>query len=133
VRAIGGLRFRTNPQATTGCNLPSGSGAFACSSDVNLKRAFAPLDGEEVLAKVSRIPVTTWSFADAPDVRHAGPMAQDFHAAFGLGDDEVSISYTDINGINMRAIQALEQRTRDLIAEVERLHARLVEVEGRRP
>ncbi len=60
-------------------------------------------------------------------------MAQDFHAAFGLGENDVSISYVDINGINMRAIQALEQRTRDLIAEIAMLRARLAAVEGRIP
>jgi hypothetical protein len=131
-RATGGFRFRTNAAATTGCNLPAGSGAFACSSDANLKRDFQPLEADEVLAKLARLDVSTWTFVDEPAVRHVGPTAQAFHAAFGLGADDTSISYTDINGINMRAIQALEERTRNLITEIAALRAELAALKERR-
>ena len=134
VRAAGGFRFRTSAAATTGCNLPAGSGVFSCSSDRTLKGDVALLDGEAVLRKVAALPVTTWRFLDeAPSVRHAGPMAQDFYAAFGLGDSDRMIGYTDINGINMRAIQALEVRTRDLDAAQQRirdLEERLLRLEA---
>ena len=134
VRAAGGFRFRTNSFATTGCNLPAGSGVFACASDRNLKSGFEDLDGEDVLRKVAAIPVTRWRFTDeAAGVTHAGPMAQDFHAAFGLGDSDRMIGYTDINGINMRAIQALELRTRDLQAaqdDVRALEERVAALEA---
>ena len=134
VRAAGGFRFRTNPTATTGCNLPAGSGVFSCSSDRNLKSGFTDLDGEDVLRKVAAMPVTRWRFIDeAAGVTHVGPTAQDFHAAFGLGDTDTMIGYTDINGINMRAIQALEVRTRDLQAaqdEVRALEERVAKLEA---
>ena len=74
------------------------------------------------LAKIAALPVTTWSFIEAPGIRHAGPMAQDVRAAFGLGENDTSIGYTDINGINMRAIQAL-------IEEIAKLRARVAELE----
>lgn len=123
VRAAGGFRFRTNSTVTTGCNLPAGSGVFSCSSDRNLKSDFNMLDGEDVLRKIASLPVTTWRFNDEKaGVRHAGPMAQDFYAAFGLGDSDRMIGYTDINGVNMRAIQALEERTRDLESAEARIH-----------
>ena len=55
-------------------------------SDVKAKENFAPVNGQEVLVRLAEVPVTTWSFkADDPSVRHMGPMAQDFYAAFGLG------------------------------------------------
>ncbi len=39
------------------------------------------------------------------EVRHVGPMAQDFHAAFGLGDSDKSIGMQDIEGVALAAIQ----------------------------
>ena len=49
-------------------------------------------------------------------VRHIGPMAQDFHSAFQLGGsgNDTTITTTDIDGVNMLAIQALEKRTAEL-------------------
>ena len=41
-------------------------------------------------------------------------MAQDFYAAFGLGQSDLTITTSDISGVNMLAIQTLEARTRDL-------------------
>ncbi len=128
VRASGGVLFYTSTNLSTGCEIQSGTGSLFCSgtitgsSDRTRKRDIAPLDGDEVLAKLVGLPVTTWSFIDDPSVRHAGPMAQDFHAAFGLGANDTSISYTDINGINMRAIQALTAQLaalRERIAQLE--------------
>jgi hypothetical protein len=134
VRAAGGFRFRTNAQGTTGCNLPAGSGVFSCSSDRNLKTGFTDLDGEDVLRRLAALPVTRWRFSDeAAGIAHVGPTAQDFYAAFGLGDSDTMIGYTDINGVNMRAIQALEVRTEALGAALERigqLEARLQKLEA---
>ncbi|MBJ6761560.1 tail fiber domain-containing protein [Myxococcaceae bacterium JPH2] len=132
VRAAGGVRLRTSPLLTTGCDLPAGSGVFACTSDRNQKEDFRALDGEEVLAKVARLSVDTWRYKEeAPGVRHLGPVAQDFRAAFGLGTDDKSIGMLDIDGVNMAAIQALERRTQELrarTAEVDTLKAELAEL-----
>lgn len=131
IRAAGGVRLRTNSTATTGCNLPAGSGTFACTSDRNLKTTFGVLDGEEVLRKLAAIPIGTWSFITEPGVRHAGPVAQDFHHAFGLGADDRSVGLTDLAGIALRAVQALEERTRELRLAQEALHARTAELEAK--
>jgi hypothetical protein len=131
VRATGGVRFLTSTSLINGCEIGATTGNLVCSgtiigsSDRNRKQDIAVLDGDEVLAKIATLPVTTWSFIEAPGVRHAGPMAQDFHAAFGLGENDTSISYTDINGINMRAIQAL-------IEEIAKLRERVSELEATR-
>jgi hypothetical protein len=127
VRAAGGYRFRTNATLTTGCNLPAGSGAFSCSSSRTLKEHFAGVDGEDLLSRIRGVPVNTWSYVDEPGgVRHLGPFAEDFRAAFGLGSDERSIGLLDIAGVNFAAVQALEARTAELRAaaeEVARLNA----------
>lgn len=50
-------------------------------------------------------------------------MAQDFAAAFGLGESDRVINVVDANGVVMVAIQALYRRVQALEAEVERLRA----------
>ena len=44
-------------------------------------------------------------------------MAQDFYAAFGLGENELMINSVDIDGVNLAAIHALTARTDALQAE----------------
>ena len=55
-------------------------------------------------------------------MRHVGPTAQDFRAAFGLGADPLRISSVDADGIALAAVRALETRTRGL-AESNRMLA----------
>ncbi len=86
-------------------------GSLTEMSDRNQKHAIVPLDGETVLAKVAQVPVSEWSYkGEAADSRHIGPMAQDFYAAFGLASGETQISARDMAGVNMAAIQALNQK-----------------------
>ncbi|HEX2079317.1 MAG TPA: tail fiber domain-containing protein [Longimicrobium sp.] len=135
VRAAGGFRFRTNATLTTGCNLPAGSGAFTCASSRTLKEHFTEVDGEDLLARIRGVPVNTWSYIDEPGgVRHLGPFAEDFRAAFGLGVDDRSIGLLDIDGVNFAAVKALEARTAELrakTAEVDRLAAELAALRER--
>jgi trimeric autotransporter adhesin len=132
VRAAGGLRLRTAASLSTGCDLAAGSGAFACTSDRDSKEDFRRVDGEDVLAKVLQMPVHNWRYkAEAGGVRHLGPVAQDFRAAFGLGTDDKSIGMLDIDGVNMVAIQALARRTQELnakSAEVDALKSEMAEL-----
>jgi hypothetical protein len=48
-------------------------------------------------------------------------MAQDFHAAFGLGDDDRRINTLDPDGISLKAIQALDARTQRTQQAIEQL------------
>jgi len=124
VRAAGGYRFRTNATLTTGCNLPAGSGVFSCSSSRTLKDHFATVDGEDLLSRVRTVPVNFWSYtAEGAQVRHLGPFAEDFRAAFGLGVDNTSIGLLDIDGVNFAAARALEARTTTQAAQIQTLQA----------
>jgi hypothetical protein len=59
------------------------------------------------------MPIREWNYkVQNAAIRHVGPAAQDFYAAFGLGEDPLRISTIDADGIALRAIQALEARTR---------------------
>lgn len=131
-RAAGGFRFRTNATLTTGCNLPAGSGVFSCSSSRALKDHFAPVEGEELLARIRTVPVNYWSYvSESGNVRHLGPFAEDFRAAFGLGTDDLSIGLLDIDGVNFAAAKALEARTSQLEQQVKERDQRISELEAR--
>ena len=68
-----------------------------------------------MLQKLAAMPIRTWSYkAQDAAVRHAGPTAQDFHAAFGLGEDARRISTIDADGIALAGVKALEARSRAL-------------------
>ncbi len=125
VRAVGGVRLRTSLDTLSGCDI-DGAGNMTCTgtvsgtSDVNRKDDFAPVDADRVLQKLASLPIGAWSYKrDPAGVRHVGPMAQAFHAAFGLGANDVTIATVDADGVNMLAIQALERRTVALRKQVE--------------
>jgi hypothetical protein len=91
-------------------------------SDRNLKRDIEPVDEQAVLENVARMPVSTWSYkSDDPSVRHLGPMAQDFHAAFGLGSTDRAYDPIDAHGVELAAIKALYERVQKDEALVDRL------------
>ncbi len=82
------------------------------TSDRNAKANFTSLDAKAILAKIIAMPVTEWNYKDdAVDKKHIGPMAQDFHAAFGLdGADDKHISVVDEDGVALAAIQGLNEK-----------------------
>jgi len=131
VRANGGARFDVNNdewveiydhganliETSTGARLTLG-GAWTDSSDRDLKENFAPVDGQEVLARLTDLPITTWNYeAEDPSIRHMGPVAQDFYATFGLGQDERHLAPLDTGGVALAAIQALYEHSQALEAE----------------
>jgi len=108
-------------ETSTGGYLSSG-GSWTNSSDVNRKENFSHKDAEDVLETLSHLPIQTWNYkVESPSIRHLGPTAQDFYAAFHLGDSDKAIGTVDEGGVALLAIQALERRTRDLGALREHL------------
>ena len=90
--------------------------------DRNLKRDIEPVDEQAVLERVAGMPVSTWAYkSEDPTVRHLGPMAQDFHAAFGLGDTDRAYNSIDAHGVALAAIKALYERSREQDARINRL------------
>lgn len=87
------------------------NGAVMHASDRNLKEDFSFVSAREVLEKVVEMPLTTWRFKSEEDsVRHIGPVAQDFMAAFGYGVDDTHITATDADGVALAAIQGLNEK-----------------------
>ncbi|HEV8187685.1 MAG TPA: tail fiber domain-containing protein, partial [Pyrinomonadaceae bacterium] len=124
-RASGGFRFRTNLAGTTGCNLPAGSGVFNCTSSRATKENFLTVDGGDVLSRLKGIEVSSWNYiSEGRNVRHMGPMAEDFFKAFQLGSGNTSIGVQDLTGVSLAAIKELNLRTDELqrkTVEVEQL------------
>ena len=87
--------------------------AIVLTSDRNAKQDFAAVDAQEVLEKVAALPLQSWSYTNRPGVKHVGPMAQDFRAAFGLGEDDKHIATVDADGVALAAIQGLNQKLTD--------------------
>lgn len=109
------------------------SGIWQNASDVNRKHAFEAVSGEDVLARLRGLPITTWSYrTDADDVRHMGPTAQDFRRTFGLGQDSLSIGTVDADGVALAAAQALDARTRQQAEEIAALRAELAALRAER-
>lgn len=146
-RVSGGYRIFTSSNLSTGVTLQSGAsvsnwgqssaviststgamlttgGVWQNASDVNRKHRFEQISNEEILGKLRKLPVTRWSYkTEGDNIRHIGPMAQDFYAAFGLGNDNRGIGTVDADGVALAGIKALEERTRNLAAELESLKA----------
>ena len=122
VRATGGVRFVTGTGPDVGVSLGAGGTAWGVISDRNRKENFEAVDAKEILEKVAAMPMEAWNYKhqDA-SVRHIGPMAQDFHAAFDLGNDDLSITTQDADGVALAAIQGLNRKLEDRNANLLRM------------
>jgi len=147
VRAPGGVRFITTmvdslsvsngtpaeygaPGLTNGVYLAPNSGAWASLSDSNAKTGIKPIDARKILSKLVSMPVTEWKYKVDPNRRYIGPMAQDFHTAFGLGSDDKSITTLDSDGVMYAAIQGLVEELRDRDVKIGELEAKSAEIDA---
>jgi hypothetical protein len=136
LRAAGGIRLYTNSTRTTGVTMNAGGSSWNVVSDRNRKADFLSIDGEDLLARLRQVPVSTWRYTNEEDrsVRHIGPMAQDWNRAFGFSGDETTINMSDLDGVNLAGVQALDTRTaaqeaRIASLERENTQARIVALE----
>ncbi|MBU1866189.1 MAG: tail fiber domain-containing protein, partial [Actinobacteria bacterium] len=106
------------------------AGTLTENSDVNAKHDIQQTDAAAILASVLGLQVSEWSY-NGETVRHIGPMAQDFAAAFGLGAKTTSIATRDIAGVALLSIQALAAENAELKARVDSLEQRLAELEAK--
>jgi hypothetical protein len=126
VRATGGVGLTVAIDPTTGgvtqfCNLLPGVPSWQCVSDRNAKENFVPVDGEDILRRLVAMPLSTWNMKGSdPALRSLGPVAQDFHAAFGLGTDDKTIAISNVAGVALAAIQGLQQIVQQKDGELRR-------------
>jgi len=101
--------------------------AYLITSDRNAKTEVTPIDENQVLTRLSELQIGSWSYKNDPNrMRHVGPMAQDFQAAFHLnGDDDKHINLSDVAGVSLVAIQALNRQLQAKDAEISALKSEL--------
>lgn len=112
-------------ETSTGASLTSG-GVWTNASSRALKDSFEQVDPTQVLERLLELPVQRWRYIASPaEGVHLGPVAEDFHAAFGLGHTSTRIGTSDASGVAFAAIQGLNQK---LEAENAALRAELAEL-----
>jgi len=99
----------------------SAAGVWTSVSDRNAKEDFKAITPGDVLSKVLSLPITQWKYKVEPaGLKHIGPVAQDFHAAFGLGDSDKAIGTVDESGVALAAIQGLNQKVDEKDATIQK-------------
>lgn len=101
------------------------------TSDRNAKAGFSRVNAESILEKVAALPITEWHYKDdSAGIRHVGPMAQDFHAAFHLnGKDNKHISVVDEGGVALAAIQGLNEKLDKQAAQLKTRDAQIARLQ----
>jgi hypothetical protein len=126
VRAEGGVRFYTANGTGTGVSVAAGTGSWTSLSDRDAKANFQKVNATEVLAKVAAMPVMTWNYKTQDEsIRHIGPTAQDFRAAFGVGESDTGISTIDADGVALAAIKGLVEELKKRDQTIEELQSEL--------
>ena len=124
-RSTGGVRFVTAVDATgaptAGVEVPPGGGAWSSVSDRAVKINVQDVDPRDILQRLVSVPIQRWSYAaQGPAILHLGPMAQDFAAAFEVGEDDKHISTVDADGVALAAIQGLNAKVEQREAELQK-------------
>jgi hypothetical protein len=108
-RCLGGVRFTSGAGgASQTVSWTPGSAAWSFTSDRETKEGLAPVNSRQILEKVARLPIREWNYKGYTQ-RHIGPMAQDFHGAFRLNDNDTSLNTADLHGVTLSAVQGLHQ------------------------
>jgi hypothetical protein len=105
------------------------NGVWTNGSDRNIKENFIDVDNQSILAKICELPMTQWNYkSDVNKAKHIGPIAQDFYAIFGLGDDEKHVSTIDPAGVALAGIKALNEKIQDQQKQIDELMAELKQI-----
>ncbi len=129
--ADNGIKFQVDKDGNAVFSGTVTANGVLLTSDRNAKKNFSSINSQSILEKVATLPISSWNYkTDANSLRHIGPMAQDFHATFGLnGKDNKHISSIDEQGVALAAIQGLYQQNQKLTAQLKTLEARLAKLE----
>ena len=94
------------------------------------KKNIQSIDTHNVLEQLTALPIHQWTYKhEAQDVKHMGPMAEDFYQTFKLGTTSKGISSLDASGIAMAAIQALSLKLDEKDQRIAKLESQLRRVD----
>lgn len=139
VRATGGFYMYTgvdgNGTPTTGSYMSGGSSGWNNVSDPASKTNIQPVNTLSLLESLASLPISSWNYkTQDASIRHIGPMAQEFNAAFGVGEpgkdgEKRYINSVDIDGVALAAIQGLYQQNQEQAAEIAELKDQLANIQ----
>jgi hypothetical protein len=100
------------------------------ASSIKLKENFAQINSEVLLNKLANLSVSKWNYTkDGDSVKHIGPFAEEFHQVFELnGDDNKTISISDISGVSLAAIKVLIEKYQEQSARISILESQLAAI-----
>ncbi len=129
--ADNGIKFQVDKDGNALFSGTVTANGVLLTSDRNAKKNFSSVNSQIILEKVANLPISSWNYkTDANNLRHIGPMAQDFQKAFGLnGKDDKHISSIDEQGVALAAIKGLYQQNLKLTAQLKTLEAHLLKLE----
>ncbi len=123
--------MHSNAALTSGVYVAAGGNSWNSISDRATKENLIEVDSQAILEKLATMPLQEYNLkSQDADIRHIGPVAQDFHATFGYGESELAINMEDADGVAMAAIQGLYERVQVLEAENAELDARVAALES---
>ena len=114
----------------TGVLIGAGQNAWGSISDSTRKERLLPINQADLLRKIGAMKLSTWNYKGQREIRHYGPMAQDFYAAFGhdglgqVGCDTLIYSH-DFAGVTFAGVQALIKENEQLKAKLSQTEANL--------
>jgi hypothetical protein len=103
----------------------------AVISDRNKKMSFSKIDIGGILDKVGSLDITQWVYKDKANIKHIGPMAQDFNKAFGIGKTDKSIPLVDYLGISLASIKAIYIKLAEKDDKLKKLQFENIELKER--
>jgi hypothetical protein len=134
VTSVNGLTDALNLQPGPGIAISINGNLMTISatgtpSDRNIKTDFAPVSAEKILAQLAALPISSWRYTnETASVRHVGPIAQDFKAAFDLGTSDKTIGTVDESGVALAALQGLNQKLNEKDVEIKQLQQSVAEL-----
>ena len=106
----------------------SPGGGWNAVSSRKKKENFEELDKQDILNRISQLEMYKWNYkAEDPNIKHIGPIAEDFWDKFRLNDNDCMVSHIDPAGVALAGIQALNENLMAQKKQVETLQANLMD------
>ena len=120
-----GVQYRFNPTGTLTLT------SVVETSGRQFKENVVPLESRQILGQLEDLSLSSWNYKVDPDrVRHVGPMAEDFYAAFGLGWDDQHLSPRDLAAVALAAVQGVNEVVQERDTQIAGLEQRIAELEA---
>ncbi|KPL03675.1 MAG: hypothetical protein AMJ73_05810 [candidate division Zixibacteria bacterium SM1_73] len=127
------IHVGTSTSNGNGAYLTAG-GTWTNGSSRAFKENFQSLDRQELLAKISSLPVQGWQYKSSEE-RHIGPVSEDFVEAFDVGTvrdgrrDDKYLSPGDVAGVALAGVKELIEENQELREIIEELTQRIAKLE----